>query len=321
MSASRSAIVVLGVLLCACGGRQAQAPTSSTVSASVSAAQTTSPSPTGPVSSYLGAPAWSVKAAGGGIWVQVDPPIDQLVRVDTRTGEVTAEVDGGRGLGTDGDSVWVARGPAGLAELDPATGEVLKEIPVPASYVAVGTGSVWTTTDEAIVRWDPDTGTQLASIPVEVAEFTELLYAHDALWVTAKEDGLLLRVDPATNTLAASIESGAGAHGIAADGAGIWVTNYVANTVSRVDPVTNEVVATVAHAGSGVGIAAGGGAIWVSTQGTGISRIDPETNEATVVVQLPVEWNYGLAVDGDSLWVSSVEGKSVYRYKIAELGT
>jgi hypothetical protein len=32
------------------------------------------------------------------------------------------------------------------------------------------------------------------------------------------------------------------------------------------------------------------------------------------------EWNYGLAVDAGRLWVSSVEGMSVYRYEIADLG-
>jgi YVTN family beta-propeller protein len=217
--------------------------------------------------------------------------------------------------------VWVARGPAGLAQVDPMTGEVLMEIPTDASYVAVGGGSVWTTTNVAIERWDAITGDQLASIPADVAEFTELLYAHDALWVTAKEDGLLLRVDPASNTVVATIETGAGAHGIAADAAAIWVTNYRANTVSRVDPSTNEVAATVARVGSGVGIAAGGGAIWVSTQGTGISRIDPMTNEASLVISLPFEWNYGVAVDAGTIWVSSVEMQSVYRYEIADLGT
>ena len=321
MASLRTTTAGMALLLSACTGAQAP-PASSPAGASTLPDPTTSPSPSGRVSSYLGAAAWSAKAAAGGIWVQVDPPVDQLLRVDGATGEVAGEVDGGRGLGTDGETVWVARGPAGVAQVDPTTADVLMEIPdARASYVAVGGGSVWTTTDVAIERWDAASGDLLASIPVEVREFTELLYAHDALWVTAKEDGLLLRVDPETNTVAATIETGAGAHGIAADATSIWVTNYRANTVSRVDPTTNGVAATVEDVGSGVGITAGADAIWVSTQGTGISRIDPATDEATVVLELPFEWHYGLAVDGGALWVTTVEGKSVFRYEIADLGT
>ena len=97
----------------------------------------------------------------------------------------------------------------------------------------------------SIERWDAVSGEKLASIAAEVAEFTELLYAHDAPWVTAKEDGLLLRVDPGSNTVAATIETSPGAHGIAGDAVAVWITNYRANTVSRVDPSTNEVAATV----------------------------------------------------------------------------
>lgn len=320
MSVARATTFGIALLLSACIAGQSP-PASRPVAPSTSLEATATASPSGPPTTGLGAPAWSAKAAGGGIWIQVDPPIDQLVRVDTASGEVSAGVDGGRGLGTDGESVWVARGPAGVAQLDPATAEVLMEIPADASYVAVGGGSVWTTSDVAIERWDAATGAQLASIPAEVAEFTELLYAHDALWVTAKADGLLLRVDPVSNTVAATIETGSGAHGIAADAEAVWVTNYRANTVSRVDPSTNSVAATVDGVGSGVGIAAGSDAIWVSTQGTGISRIDPTTNEATVVIELPFEWNYGLAVDAGMLWVTSVEGQAVYRYEIADLGT
>lgn len=277
------------------------------------------PTPSGPPSRYLGGAAWSTKVAGGGAWIQVDPPVDQVVKVDSLTGEPTVKIDAGRSIGTDGSEVWVARGPAGLVKVDPNTGEELLAVQGGGSYAAVGGGSVWSLHDGGIGRWNTTTGELLAVIAIDVAEVTELLFAHGALWVTAKEDGLVLRIDPATNAVVATIESGPGAHGLAADENGLWVTNYRANSVSRIDPGTNEVVATIEGVGSGVGIAAGGGATWVSTQGEGISRIDPATNEAELVVDLPFEWNYGVAYDDGVLWISSVEKKLVYRVGLADL--
>ena len=66
----------------------------------------------------------------------------------------------------------------------------------------------------------------------------------------------------------------------------MWITNYQANTVSRIDPATNTVVATIEGVGSGVGITAGDGDIFASTRAGGILRIDPATNEARTVAHL-----------------------------------
>ena len=275
--------------------------------------------PADPPSTDLGASAWSVKAVGGGVWIQVDPPVDQLVKVGTETGEPTVMIDGGRGIGTDGVEVWVALGPDGLAKIDAATGETLLTVPADASYAALGSGSVWATHGDGIGRWDTATGELPATIPVDVTEVTELLFAHDSVWITAKEDAVVLRIDPSSNEVVATIETGLGAHGLAAEENALWVTNYRANSVSRIDPATDEVVATIAGVGSGVGIAAAEGAIWASVRGVGIARIDTATDEAQLIVELPGQWNYGLAYDSGTLWVTSVERGLVYRIELDQL--
>jgi outer membrane protein assembly factor BamB len=56
--------------------------------------------------------------------------------------------------------------------------------------------------------------------------------------------------------------------------------------VSRIDPATNTVVATIDGVGSGVGITAGDGDIFVGTRDGDISRIDPASNEARPVIDL-----------------------------------
>ena len=107
------------------------------------------------------------------------------------------------------------------------------------------------------------------------AAITDLFATDDAVWASAKGEGLVPRLDPRSSSVVASIATGAGAHDIAVDANGVWVTNYRDNNVSRIDPTTNTVAATIDGVGSGVRICACDGGIMVSTQGQGVSRIDP----------------------------------------------
>jgi hypothetical protein len=268
------------------------------------------------VSIDLGAEAWSAKAGFGGIWVQVDPPVDEMLKVDVSTSQIVLRIPRGRNVAMADDAVWVALGEE-VVKIDPVSGETQLTAPVGGSYLAYGAGSVWVAGPEgALVRVDPTTGTPVASIPVAPAGVTEVAATDDAVWVTSKTAGAVYRIDPSSNAVVASITTGRGAHGVVIDRSGVWVTNYEEPTVSRIDPVTNTVVATVEDVGSGVGIVAADGAIWVSTRWRGISRIDPATNVATLVAELP-EWNYGIAYDEGALWVTDVDGKSLSRVAVA----
>ena len=274
---------------------------------------------TGAQSIDLGGAAWSTVYGFGGAWIQVDPPVDQLVKVDAATGTVTMTVDGGTAAAIGTDAVWVTVGGQETRKIDPVTGEVLLTVATSGSYLAIGAGSVWVPTTDGIARIDPDTGDVVATIPIVGGSVTDLAADDTGVWVTDKGAGLVRRIDPETNAVVAEIPTGAGAHDLAIDASGVWVTNYRGGTVSRIDPATNEVVATIEGVGSGVGIAAGGGAIWVSTQGLGISRIDPETNEVVLVAELD-GWSYGVAYGDGELWVSSVDHQLVTRIRLDGVG-
>ncbi len=274
---------------------------------------TTESLPEGPPSVELGGAAWSTVYGFGGAWIQVDPPIDQLVKVDAVSGTVTVTIDGGTGAAIAEDAVWVTVGGQETRKLDPETGEVLLTASTPdAYYVSVGAGAVWVPAEGGIARIDQESGAVVATISIDSGEVTDLAAADDAVWVSDKNGGRVFRIDPATNAVVAEIETGAGAHDFAIDKHGVWVTNYRANTVSRIDPATNEVVATIEGVGSGVGISAGDGAIWVSSKGGGISRIDPASNEVEPIAEFS-GWNYGVAYGDNELWVSSVDEQLVYR--------
>ncbi len=266
----------------------------------------------------FGGATWSTKFGFGAAWVQVDPPVDQIVKIDAATETVTLAIDGGRAVAFTSDAVWVAVGGEEVQRLDPDSGELLLTVPLIAHYLDAGHGSVWAPTPDGLVRLDENTGDVLAAIPIlDVGELTDVGVSDTALWVTAKDSGQVVWIDPVTNTVVTNIPTGSGAHDLVVDQNGVWVANYRANTISRIDPATGQVVATIEGVGSGVGIDSSGDAVWASNMSDGIYRIDPATNTATLVIEKP-QWSYGLAYADGFLWVSGVETNEVSHLAIPE---
>ena len=59
-----------------------------------------------------------------------------------------------------------------------------------------------------------------------------------AVWVANSLDGTVTRIDPATNTVRATIPVGDGPNGIAVVDGAVWVSNELAGTLSRIDPAS-----------------------------------------------------------------------------------
>jgi YVTN family beta-propeller protein len=143
-----------------------------------------------------------------------------------------------------------------------------------------------------------------------------------ANWV----DGTLSRIDPATNTVLASLPvtvSGIeGPHAVAYGEGAVWVTMYaldssgkdsIAGAVERLDPVSGVVLATIPVGKAPFGIATSPGAVWVANYDDGtISRIDPATNQVTASITLSAGV-YGLAFDFGSLWATNEQTGTVSR--------
>jgi len=132
--------------------------------------------------------------------------------------------------------------------------------------------------------------------------------------------GQLMRIDPATNTIGASVRlnpATAAYQGLAVNGAGLWITDWDADLVERFDPTTLELIAQVAVGPNPKGVLATDSGIWVAnTRGGSVARIDPATN--TVVASVSVgrtglsgpNW---LAEGLGSIWVGVPNGPSVVR--------
>ena len=142
------------------------------------------------------------------------------------------------------------------------------------------------------------------------------LAIDEDVWVSNKPKDSVARLNPRTNTVAATIPVGKGpCSGLAIGFGSLWVPNCGDQTISRVDLKTGAITATIRSSiGNSEGsIVAGASSIWMLTDAKGtLARFDPATN--TLVAEIYVApGSYGLAFGEDALWVTSTERSTVAR--------
>jgi virginiamycin B lyase len=171
----------------------------------------------------------------------------------------------------------------------------------------------------------PGVKTQGVKIPIErlkpdavfdVAGAPDWIAVDRAVWISNKPKNSVARLDPHTNTVAATVAVGQRpCSGLAAGFGSLWVPNCGDHTISRVDLESGAITATLP---TGIGnsegsIATGAGSVWLITDTKGtLARFDPATN--AVVAEIYVTpGSYGLAFGEDALWVTSTERGTVAR--------
>jgi YVTN family beta-propeller protein len=157
---------------------------------------------------------------------------------------------------------------------------------------------------ENVWRQDPDPGSP------------DWLAIDEAAWVSNAPKDSVARLDPKTNTVAATIATGKRpCSGLAVAFGSVWVPNCGDSTLSRIDIKTGAITTTIRTTiGSSEGsIVAGAGSIWLMTDAKGtLARFDPATN--LVVAEIYVApGSYGLAFGEDAVWVTSTDRSTVTR--------
>ncbi|HEV8699162.1 MAG TPA: hypothetical protein VGQ89_15820 [Candidatus Limnocylindrales bacterium] len=135
----------------------------------------------------------AARAGIGSIWVTVSPS-DTLLRIspaDPRTAQAIKVGDGPRFLAISDDAVWVMNQGAGSVSRVDRSGAVVatitvSDVPIGGGDIAVGGGSVWVRT----------------------------------------EQDLLVRIDPATNSVTDRYGPPSGSGSVAADDDAVWVTAH-----------------------------------------------------------------------------------------------
>jgi YVTN family beta-propeller protein len=196
------------------------------------------------------------------------------------------------------------------------------------SGVAIAPNGVWVTnfSDLSVSRIDPATNSVLQTIKVGSA--TEagtvitgiapeaIAYGEGSLWVSLLgfrldpsasppfqvNAGSVVRLDPATGNVQATIPVGRGGYNIEAAPGAIWLPLGDEGTIVRIDPATNSVVATI-PVPEPFGVAVGFDAVWVACHCGTLSRIDPATN--AIVTTINTQTTGGdLTIGAGSVWMS-----------------
>jgi YVTN family beta-propeller protein len=196
------------------------------------------------------------------------------------------------------------------------------------SGVAVAPSGVWVTNwaDLTLSRINPATNSVLQTIDVGSATLEgsvlvgmapeAVAYGEGSLWVTllgfrfdAAADpplqltaGSVVRLDPATGTVQATIPVGRGPFDIEVTPGAVWVPLGLDGAIVRIDPATNATVATI-PVPDPTGLAVGLGAVWVACNCGTLSRIDPATN--TIVATISAQTTgAGVTTGAGSVWMS-----------------
>ncbi|HEX7310060.1 MAG TPA: ABC transporter substrate-binding protein [Gaiellaceae bacterium] len=250
-------------------------------------------------------------------WV-TDSVNGTLLKVDPDTNLVVDRIDvgaGPSGVAVGAGSVWVANSQDGtVSRVNAVSDTVVDTIRVgngPTS-VAYGEGRAWVlnaidATVSAITPGRVRTTTiRLGQNP------TRLAFGLEAVWVTSAEAGVLLRIDPRTNTVVGAIPVGNGPVGVAAGDGSIWVANTPDRTVSRVDPESGT-VSKIALPGRPVELALAGAELWASNTLDGtLSIIDVRSGGVRRTLTTSGDPT-ALAAAADRMWVLALAASPSHR--------
>jgi hypothetical protein len=156
-----------------------------------------------------------------------------------------------------------------------------------------------------------------------------------ALWVVGSDE--INRIDPASNSLTASIPVGAtgsGPGGVAVGAGAVWVPVAVPGTLWGINPVTNKVTYKIPLGDplrGSISVSTSRNAVWVACcggSGTGASssggrllRVDPRHKRVVADIDLPAS-PVAVAADAGGAWVATADGQvllvSERRNRVAE---
>lgn len=142
--------------------------------------------------------------------------------------------------------------------------------------------------------------------------------ANKAIWVMAP--GRLDRIDPATNTVTASVSLGSTSdlyNGLAANSAGLWASDSDTSLVYLVDPISLRASTQIPAGQSPKGVLATADGVWVAdVHGGAVLRIDPATDAVAVTIPVGPTGPSGpnwLASGFGSIWVDVPNAGTIVR--------
>jgi hypothetical protein len=189
--------------------------------------------------------------------------------------------------------------------------------------IAVTPRSVWIAAGGLVVRVDPATRRRVVVPGIETTQppVVQLTAGAGAVWAATTAWRQLLRIDPRTTRVAASLPVPAQA--VAADGRGVWTVCCGAGArrgqLTRVDPVSGRVVKVIRLPGHPYALGVGPSGVWVRDAGGLVWRVDPTSNRVVATIRLPSspldtgQPGGDVAVTEEAVWVSDPAAATVWR--------
>jgi YVTN family beta-propeller protein len=140
-----------------------------------------------------------------------------------------------------------------------------------------------------------------------------VLFAAGSIWSSDLLLARVVRIDPATNSVARRIPFAARPFGIAFGAGSVWVADRSVNVLGRIDPRRNKVVKKIRIGYSSYGVAFGAGSVWVTSEADGtVRRISPKKNRVVAKVKVGTTPN-GVVYAFGSIWVADLGRGAVVR--------
>jgi virginiamycin B lyase len=215
-------------------------------------------------------------------------------------------------------SVWVVNYvPHRVSRVDPTTGTVLAEIPLPGKAclgIVVTSDRVLVPTCGGVVinEIDPATNRLVNSLSVPDTVRVEGSFAVDSesLWlpVSGRDSSsmAIARVDRRSGAILHLIRVPRGSEALVAGFGAVWVASSGTNAVLKIDPIGDSIVARIPVGPSPKFMSVGDSALWVQNRGDGsVSRINPWSSREVAHIQAHTPTPFGDITVGDSaVWLA-----------------
>ncbi len=176
--------------------------------------------------------------------------------------------------------------------------------PVAPRWFAADDTSLWVHEATSLVRLDLATSAITGTVPLNAIQYGYVTTGAGAVWQTDFGGDVVLRIDPVSGNVLATIPVGSAPEGVAVTAGSVWVADEHDGAITRIDPATNHVVATITVGPAGPSgpqyMTAGPGGVWVGVQNMGsVVRVDSATNKVGLLVPL----DGFVASDGAEVWI------------------
>jgi DNA-binding beta-propeller fold protein YncE len=191
---------------------------------------------------------------------------------------------------------------------DEGNEDILAEIAVDGSpcFLAEAAGRVWVTAfdGDALVEIDPATDEVVDTHPVPDGP-CGIVASDEALWIESQDAGVVAVFDPARGRVIDRIRFEGGITGLTPTTSALWGYAEAVEQMVEIDPRTRMIVGRVHVEEPVTWVMADGDEVWIVAGRSELIRIDPDTDAIAERITLNSFEAEGLALGGDTLWVSS----------------